>query len=152
MIACRRNGKGLILAGSQKIKRFLIFKNKGFKTRSKDCGFILKTPKENNIANFNPDFIFWAQRGERYLILFVDPKGTSFAAYQHKIDGYKKIFEGKVFSYNGYRISTNLLLYAKSIAEIGEGYRKYWFDNFVNFATKLAIAFKDKANVVALSS
>ena len=25
--------------------------------------------KENNIANFKPDFIFWAQKGKRYLTL-----------------------------------------------------------------------------------
>ena len=36
-------------------------------------------PKENKITNFKPDFIFWAQKGKRYLILFVDPKGTEHA-------------------------------------------------------------------------
>lgn len=94
-------------------------------------------PKENNIASFKPDFIFWAQKGKRYLILFVDPKGTSFATYQHKVDGYKRIFENKKFSYNEYEISTSLLLYTDSIAEVGEGYRRYWFDNFRDFATKI---------------
>ena len=94
-------------------------------------------PKENNIANFKPDFIFWVQKGRRYLILFVDPKGTSFAEYQHKVDGYKRIFANKKFSYNGYEISTNLLLYTDSIAKVGESYRKYWFDGFVNFADKI---------------
>ncbi|MGE3062222.1 MAG: restriction endonuclease subunit R [bacterium] len=96
-------------------------------------------PKENRIDNYHPDFIFWMQKGKEYLILFADPKGTSFATYQHKVDGYKRIFESKMFSYNGYVISTNLLLYTKSIAEVGEGYRKYWFDNFVDFADKLLI-------------
>jgi superfamily II DNA or RNA helicase len=94
-------------------------------------------PKENNIASFKPDFIFWAQKGKRYLILFVDPKGTNFATYQHKVDGYKRIFENKKFSYNGYEISTILLLYTDNINKVGEGYRKYWFDNFDDFASKI---------------
>ncbi|MGI6315023.1 MAG: DEAD/DEAH box helicase family protein [Patescibacteria group bacterium] len=50
-------------------------------------------PKENNIANFKPDFIFWAQKGKRYLILFVDPKGTEHTDGYRKIDGYSRIFE-----------------------------------------------------------
>jgi type III restriction enzyme len=95
------------------------------------------SPKENNIANFKPDFIFWAQKDKRYLILFVDPKGTTFSAYQHKVDGYKRIFENKEFSYNGYKITTRLLLYTRSIAEVGESYQQYWFDNFTNFANKI---------------
>jgi hypothetical protein len=33
---------------------------------------------ENNISKFKPDFVFWAQKGEQYLILFVDPKSLSF--------------------------------------------------------------------------
>ncbi|MCX8016256.1 MAG: restriction endonuclease subunit R, partial [Patescibacteria group bacterium] len=44
-------------------------------------------PKENSIANFKPDFIFWAQKGKRYLILFVDPKGTEYTDGYRKIDG-----------------------------------------------------------------
>lgn len=34
-------------------------------------------------------------------------------------------------------ISTNLLLYTDDIAAVGDGYRKYWFDNFVDFAKGL---------------
>jgi type III restriction enzyme len=94
-------------------------------------------PKEKNLSNFKPDFIFWAQKGTRYLLLFVDPKGTSFAGYQHKVDSYKKLFGNKEFSYNGHTISTKLLLYTNSIAQIGEGYKKYWFDNFTDFADKI---------------
>jgi hypothetical protein len=99
-------------------------------------------PMENNISKFKPDFVFWAQKGEQYLILFVDPKSSKFSEYQHKVDGFRRIFEGKVFSYERLRISTNLLLYSQSIADIGEGYRKYWFDNFDNFAKKLEAYFQ----------
>jgi len=91
------------------------------------------------MSYFKPDFIFWAQKNKQYLILFVDPKGTSFATYQHKVDGYKRIFENKNFSHNGYEISINLLLYTDSIAKVGEGYRKYWFDNFDDFARKISL-------------
>lgn len=101
-------------------------------------------PKENNIANFKPDFIFWAQKGDKYLILFVDPKGTEHTAGYRKIDGYSRIFEigepkkSKEFSYNGYTITTKLLLKPeKGIADVPVNYRRYWFDNFVDFANKI---------------
>jgi len=104
-------------------------------------------PKANNIANFKPDFIFWAQKGKRYLILFVDPKGTEHADGYRKIDGYSRIFEieqgghkvSRDFLYNGSVINTKLLLMPKrGIADVPENYRKYWFDNFADFADKIS--------------
>jgi len=102
-------------------------------------------PKENNIANFKPDFIFWTQKGKRYLILFVDPKGTEHADGYRKIDGYSRIFEigeqkqSRDFSYNGFTINTKLLLKPRrGIAEVLENYKRYWFDNFADFAGKIS--------------
>jgi hypothetical protein len=102
-------------------------------------------PKENKIANFKPDFIFWAQKGKRYLILFVDPKGTEHADGYRKIDGYSRIFEmgeqkeSRDFSYNGFAINTKLLLKPRrGIAEVLDNYKRYWFDNFVDFADKIS--------------
>jgi len=101
-------------------------------------------PKENNMARFKPDFIFWMQKGNEYVILFVDPKGTEHADGYRKIDGYSRIFEtkerkeSKAYPFNGFNIKTKLLLKPKrGIAETLENYRKYWFDNFGDFATKL---------------
>jgi len=77
------------------------------------------------------------QKGKRYLILFVDPKGTEHADGYRKIDGYSRIFETsekkecKEFSYNEFIINTKLLLKPKrGIAEVLDNYKKYWFDNF----------------------
>ena len=102
-------------------------------------------PKENKIANFKPDFIFWAQKGKRYLILFVDPKGTEHADGYRKIDGYSRIFEtgeqkeSRDFSYNGFTINTKLLLKPRrGIAEVLDNYKRYWFDNFDDFADKIS--------------
>jgi len=102
-------------------------------------------PKENRIANFKPDFIFWAQKNNRYLILFVDPKGTEHADGYRKIDGYSRIFEdgeakqSKDFLYKGFVINVKLLLKpAKGgIASVLEPQRRYWFDNFNDFADKV---------------
>ncbi|KUK49691.1 MAG: Type III restriction protein res subunit [Parcubacteria bacterium 33_209] len=101
-------------------------------------------PKTNDIVYFYPDFIFWMQKGKRYLILFVDPKGTEHADGYRKIDGYSKIFEigeqkySKDFSYNGFIVNTKLLLKPKrGIAEVLENYKRYWFDNFIDFANKI---------------
>jgi hypothetical protein len=104
-------------------------------------------PKVNNIANFKPDFIFWAQKGKRYLILFVDPKGTEYADGYRRIDGYSRIFEigkhkqSRDFPYNGFTINVKLLLKpAKGgIASVPEPQRRYWFDNFDDFGTKIFV-------------
>ena len=104
-------------------------------------------PTENKIANFKPDFIFWMQKDTRYLILFVDPKGTEHADGYRKIDGYSRIFEieqvgqkvSKDFLHNGFVINTKLLLMSKrGIADVPENYRKYWFDNFADFSYKIS--------------
>jgi hypothetical protein len=94
-------------------------------------------PASNKMAKFKPDFIFWLNKGTRYLILFVDPKGTAYTSYQHKVEGYKNMFENKVFHCREYEISVFLQLYTRNIADVGEEYRKYWFDNFNEFAKKI---------------
>jgi superfamily II DNA or RNA helicase len=105
-------------------------------------------PKKNTIANFKPDFIFWAQKGKRYLILFVDPKGTEHTDGYRKIDGYSRIFEtekngnrqSKDFSYNGFTINTKLLLKPRpGVASVLENYKRYWFDSFVDFGNKIKL-------------
>lgn len=40
-------------------------------------------PNSNRIRQFKPDFIFWLQKGDRYAIVFVDPKGMRRADYQY---------------------------------------------------------------------
>jgi len=104
-------------------------------------------PSQNRIAKFKPDFIFWAQKGNRYLILFVDPKGTEYTDGYRKIDGYSRIFEteqdgrkvSKDFPYNGFIINIKLLLWAKhGLASVPDNYKKYWFDNFDDFADKIS--------------
>lgn len=90
-------------------------------------------PKENNIAKYKPDFIFWLKKGNEYKIIFVDPKGTEFTAYQHKVDGYKKLFENKIAKYQDYSVAVDLKLFTKDIAKVPDGYRGFWFDNFEDF-------------------
>ena len=102
-------------------------------------------PKENNMARFKPDFIFWLQKGNDYVILFVDPKGTENTDGLRKIDGYSRIFETpdhkdtKSYPFNGFNIKTKLLLTPAhgGIAGVPEPQRKYWFDNFGDFAKKI---------------
>ena len=110
-------------------------------------------PKENKIAKFKPDFIFWMQKDKRYLILFVDPKGTEYAEGYRKIDGYSRIFEveqngkkqSRDFLYNGFVINVKLLLKPKrGIASVLENYKQYWFDNFTDFANKVKQFFTEK--------
>jgi len=57
----------------------------------------------SGIGKFKPDFIFWFRKECKYLILFLDPKGTEHAANYRKIDGYSRLFEEngepKTFTY-----------------------------------------------------
>jgi len=102
--------------------------------------------KENRMDNYHPDFIFWLQKGNNYLILFVDPHGTVYSDIDKKIDYYSEIFEvketkeSKKFSFNGFKIKTKLLLMPArgGLAPIGENYKRYWFNNFDDFAGKIS--------------
>ena len=104
--------------------------------------------KENRINDYHPDFIFWLQKGNDYLILFVDPHGTAYSDINKKIDYYSKIFEieekgikkSKKFPFYGLNIKTKLLLMSADggIGSVGENYKQYWFDNFVDFASKIS--------------
>ncbi len=90
-------------------------------------------PVENRIANFKPDFIFWLKKGSRYHIVFVDPKGTGRTEYEHKIDGYRALFEvdnrPKVFRVNDLDVSVHVFLFTSDRQYLAEGYKKYWFDS-----------------------
>lgn len=104
--------------------------------------------KENKLSKFKPDFIFWMQKGNRYLILFIDPKGTEHTDGYRKIDGYSEIFEietankekkSREFSYDGHIVSTKLLLKPRrGVADVLDAYKAYWFDNFADFEKSLS--------------
>jgi len=101
-------------------------------------------PKTNSIAKFKPDFIFWLQKGDCYLILFIDPKGTEYTDAYRKIDGYSKVFEtpdrkSKEFKYNGYTVTTKLLFRSeRGEADALDAYKKYWFNEFSSLKEKLS--------------
>ena len=89
-------------------------------------------PIENRIANFKPDFIFWLKKGQRYHILLIDPKGTGRTEYEHKVDGYKNLFEEhgqpKEFQYGDMFVNVHVFLHTQDRNILAEGYRDYWFD------------------------
>ena len=75
---------------------------------------------------FYPDFIFWLQKDDNQTILFFDPKGVKFTDYEHKVDGYKEIYESKSFNKNNTKIEVKLAFYKISEASGGKEYAKYW--------------------------
>jgi type III restriction enzyme len=93
-------------------------------------------PVSNKISNFKPDFIFWLQKGNDYHIIFVDPKGTGRTEYEHKVDGFRKLFEEngnpKVFNHDGLNVRVHLFLFTEDRAWVAEYYRKYWLDSISN--------------------
>jgi hypothetical protein len=86
--------------------------------------------KENIYRNFFPDFIFWIKKDKDYKIVFVDPKGTSNADYQNKIDEFERLFleneKTKVFTYKNFKITFDLKLVADDINKVSDKYEKYW--------------------------
>jgi len=91
-------------------------------------------PEMNRIRQFKPDFIFWLQKGDEYFIAFVDPKGTKHTDFEHKVDGYKMVFEDdvgkpRIFSYGGLRVQVRLFLYTEDVSRLPERYRAYWADD-----------------------
>ncbi|MCW1292180.1 MAG: restriction endonuclease subunit R, partial [Candidatus Rehaiarchaeum fermentans] len=89
--------------------------------------------EKNKISKFFPDFIFWLKKGERFYIIFVDPKGTTYTDYEYKVDGFSRIFEEngkpKEFNYNGLKVQVILYLYTDDKNKLSEKYKEYWYDN-----------------------
>ncbi|GAA7827693.1 DEAD/DEAH box helicase family protein [Helicobacter pylori] len=76
---------------------------------------------------FFPDFIFWLQKGDTQIICFIDPKGITYADYEHKADAYK-LFKDKIFSSKNNphsKIKVVLKFYGDK-DRVGDNYRDYW--------------------------
>lgn len=98
-------------------------------------------PIENRIASFRPDFIFWLQKGEDYHIIFVDPKGTGRAEYEHKVDGFRELFERDekpiVFKHVDLNIRVHLFLFTEDRNWVADYYRRYWLDSVGNMVDEV---------------
>ncbi|MGT0077042.1 DEAD/DEAH box helicase family protein [Helicobacter pylori] len=86
-------------------------------------------PYINNVAErrFFPDFIFWLQKGDTQIICFIDPKGITYADYEHKADAYK-LFKNKIFNPKNnphFKIKVVLKFYGDK-DKVGDNYRDYW--------------------------
>ncbi|GAA9874163.1 DEAD/DEAH box helicase family protein [Helicobacter pylori] len=86
-------------------------------------------PYINNVAErrFFPDFIFWLQKGDTQIICFIDPKGITYADYEHKADAYK-LFKDKIFNPKddpNLKIKVVLKFYGDK-DRVGDNYRDYW--------------------------
>lgn len=92
-------------------------------------------PKQNRVARFIPDFIFWGRKGSAYTILFVDPKGLENIDWERKVDGYRRLFEDvkgttKKFAYDGNNVGVKLSLFTRDRNVCPEGsYKRFWMDN-----------------------
>jgi hypothetical protein len=92
-------------------------------------------PSQNRIARFIPDFIFWGQKGRRYTILFLDPKGMENLDWERKVDGYRRLFEDadgvtRRFSYDELEVAVKLRLFTKDRSKCPQGgsYKDFWVD------------------------
>lgn len=92
---------------------------------------------------FYPDFIFWLQKGNKQRILFIDPKGDRNTNYEHKIDGYKKVFLNQIFNIGKTEIDVKLALMRKTNTTVGEAYEHYWYSK-----DDLLSIFDDTSNIM----
>lgn len=96
--------------------------------------------KDNSYHKFYPDFIFWIKKGNKYKIVFVDPKGTQNTDYLNKVDEYERIFTDngnpKNYKYADYEIIFDLKLVGEDRNKVPAKYRSYWLTqgdfNFIN--------------------
>ncbi|MEM1803836.1 MAG: DEAD/DEAH box helicase family protein [Desulfurococcaceae archaeon] len=91
---------------------------------------------DGSLKKFYPDFIFWFKKknDEKYVIIFVDPKGTEYRQAYVKIDGYLNIFtdngKPKVFYYDkDTKVVVGLLFIANTNEGIPSAYKTYWISN-----------------------
>ncbi|MGL2800198.1 DEAD/DEAH box helicase family protein [Helicobacter pylori] len=78
---------------------------------------------------FFPDFIFWLQKGDTQIICFIDPKGITYADYEHKADAYQ-LFKDKIFNPKddpNFKIKVVLKFYGNK-DDVGERYRDLWIE------------------------
>ncbi|QWK19121.1 MAG: DEAD/DEAH box helicase family protein [Hydrogenobacter thermophilus] len=99
----------------------------------KDKIYIPYMDKEGRQARFIPDFIFWLKLREgKYLIYFIDPKGSAHTDYERKLDGYERIFvengKPKEFEHKGLKVEVRLKLFNKDYSG-GEKYKDYWVNS-----------------------
>lgn len=100
-------------------------------------------PKQNRDARFVPDFIFWGKRGNRYRILFVDPKGMENIDWERKAEGYMRHFETdgkpKVFDAKDLEVEVLLSLYTRDRNHAAEGdFKRFWTDSVKSLCEALA--------------
>ncbi len=100
-------------------------------------------PQRNNIDRFKPDFIFWLQKDQDYHIVFVDPKGIQNIGWEHKIQGYRDVFEAddqpRVIPYGDVTVRVSALLYTSDVNQIPVDYRRHWIDSIVGIVEKLPL-------------
>ncbi|WRD71403.1 DEAD/DEAH box helicase family protein [Helicobacter pylori] len=105
-------------------------------------------PYINNVAErkFFPDFIFWLQKGDTQIICFIDPKGITYADYEHKADAYK-LFKDKIFNPKNdpnFKIKVVLKFYGDK-DRVADNYRDYWIQKgkLNDFFLTLFLTLKD---------
>ncbi|MEO0074453.1 MAG: restriction endonuclease subunit R, partial [candidate division WOR-3 bacterium] len=90
---------------------------------------------------FFPDFVFWLQKGNRYIIAFVDPKGTEHTQFMRKIDGYRMLFEEngkpKVIKHNGLDVYVVIFIYPRDRTSVPADYKKYAVDSITGLIREL---------------
>jgi len=90
-------------------------------------------PKQNRIARFIPDFIFWGKKNDAYTILFVDPKGMENQDWERKAEGYLRLFEEggqpRIYETQNVKVQVRLFFFTRDRNLAAEGgFKRLWMD------------------------
>jgi hypothetical protein len=85
--------------------------------------------------------MFWLKKGNKYMLLFIDPHGTEHTEALRKIDGYKEIFEDedenpKIFDKDGLEIKVVFRFYNKN-KDVAKKYQKYFIEKIEDLRSVL---------------
>jgi superfamily II DNA or RNA helicase len=90
--------------------------------------------EKGEYSNFYPDFIFWLKKDNKYIIMFIDPKGLKLGQdnARDKIKGFEAIFcNSKAMTFQDKPLEVKLFFYNEQFSndKVLEKYRRYQFDD-----------------------
>jgi len=93
----------------------------------------------------------WLQQGDRYRIVFVDPKGMRHTDYLHKLNGYSSIFapngHGRTIRHNGMGVSVSLFCYNPDAPKADDHYRRFWAGSIAELLRNVGASYRSAKRV-----
>lgn len=104
------------------------------------------------LQRFIPDFIFWFKKGNKYVILFADPKSSNFVSSEDKFNGFKELFmEGdkhKIFKYKITNKDEYDVIVDLKLLNDNPRNEPFWIENNAEILFKMAKGLIKRENII----